>query len=149
MFDALLRYKLWVDTCSEIFGGLQICAVKAIHGKDGKDYITEVGAEGFLLPMVSVAVVFHLLLIPPLPLCVCVSLSAAATLVTAPQAVGSAMPLVGEHQAEDRQLIADMVLAEMNGLAEKEANAPQKPTTMQPSQVGSNRDQAAGALPLE
>lgn len=46
------------------------------------------------------------------------------------------MPLVGEHQAEDRQLIGDMVLAEMNELAEKEANAPQKPTTMQPSQVG-------------
>lgn len=69
------------------------------------------------------------LLIPPLPSCVRV-LSAAVA-----QAVGSAMPLVGEHQAEDRQLITDMVLAEMNALAEKEANAPQKPTTMQPSQV--------------
>ncbi len=46
--------------------------------------------------------------------------------------MGSSMPLVGEHQAEDQQLIADMVIAKMNHVM---AQNPKRPTAIQPRKV--------------
>ncbi|XP_065264431.1 synapsin-2 [Emys orbicularis] len=98
------RYKLWVDTCSEMFGGLDICAVKAVHGKDGKDYIFEV--------------------------------------------MDCAMPLIGEHQVEDRQFITDLVVSKMNQMLSKTPiPSPQRPTATQQPQSGSLKEPEPNKIP--
>jgi len=63
------RYKLWIDKVSEMFGGLTVCSLEAVVGKDDSEHIIEVN--------------------------------------------DSAMNLLGDTVEEDRQMIADLVIAKL------------------------------------
>lgn len=44
------RYRKWLDEISEIFNGLDICALEGVIGKDGKEYIYEaIGSQMILM----------------------------------------------------------------------------------------------------
>ncbi|XP_031337219.1 synapsin-like [Photinus pyralis] len=43
------RYRAWVDEVSDLFGGLDICALEVVVSKDGKEYIIEVNDSALTL----------------------------------------------------------------------------------------------------
>ncbi|XP_050305081.1 synapsin [Anthonomus grandis grandis] len=43
------RYRTWVDEVSDLFGGLDICALEIVVSKDGKEYIIEVNDSALTL----------------------------------------------------------------------------------------------------
>ena len=43
------RHRAWVDHVAQLFGGLDICAIELLVGKDGREYIIEVNDSALSL----------------------------------------------------------------------------------------------------
>ena len=43
------KLRAWVDHVSQLFGGLDICAIELLVGKDGREYIIEVNDSALSL----------------------------------------------------------------------------------------------------
>lgn len=43
------RHRTWVDHVAQLFGGLDICAIELLVGKDGREYIIEVNDSALSL----------------------------------------------------------------------------------------------------
>lgn len=111
---------MWVDACADIFGGLDICAVEALHGKDGRDYIIEVGARRsrnqICLESEEEDLEIHRLVYFQVDDC--------------------SMPLIGDQQDDDRVQIADLVVSRMNQTLPRISSSPTvRSTSGQPAQV--------------
>lgn len=65
------------------------------------------------------------------------------------QVMDCSMPLIGDHQVEDRQLITDLVISRMNQLLSRTpALSPQRPLTTQQPQVRNCKDAQHSHEPL-